>query len=56
VLLDGRPGRCALLHCRIAGVRHLQRFDIGGDVEGLDIDEPADAALLENLDVPAERS
>ena len=47
VLLDGRPGGCALFHCRIAGVGHLQRFDIRSDMEGLDIDEPADAVLLE---------
>ena len=46
VLLDGRPGGRALSHGAIAGVRHLQRFDIGGDMEGLDIDEPADAVLL----------
>ena len=47
VLLDGRPCRCALLHGPIAGVRHLQRLDIGSDMERLDIDEPADAVLLE---------
>jgi hypothetical protein len=47
VLFDGRPGRRALFHCRIAGVGHLQRFDIRSDMERLDIDEPADAVLIE---------
>jgi hypothetical protein len=47
VLLDGRPGRGALFHCGIAGVGHLQRLDIRSDMERLDIDEPADAVLLE---------
>ena len=47
VLLDGRPRRSTLFHCRIAGVRHFQRLDIGRDMERLDIDEPADAVLFE---------
>jgi hypothetical protein len=40
VLLDGRPGCRALFHSRFAGVGHLQRLDIRGDMKGLDIDKP----------------
>jgi hypothetical protein len=35
VLLDGRLGGCG-----------LQRFDIGGDMHGIDVGELADAVLL----------
>jgi hypothetical protein len=47
VLLDGRLGRCALFHGRTPGVAHLQRLQIRGDMERLDIRELADAVLLE---------
>jgi hypothetical protein len=47
VLLDGRPRRGALPHGSIAGLRYPQRIDLGSDMERLDIDEPADAVLLE---------
>jgi hypothetical protein len=43
VLLNCRPGRDALFHSRTAGGRDLERFDIRRDMEGLDIDERADA-------------
>jgi hypothetical protein len=44
---DGWPRRRAKSHFHIASLDHLQRFEIGGDVEGLDIRELADAVLLE---------
>jgi len=47
VLLDGRLGRCALFHGRTPGVGHLQRLQIRGDMERLDIRELADAMLFE---------
>jgi hypothetical protein len=46
VLLDGRPGSFALLDRRFAGRRYLQRFDIGRDMERLDIGEIADSVLV----------
>ena len=36
VLLDCRSGGSALPYGSIAGLRHLQRLDIGSDMEGLD--------------------
>src|ERR1700730_18580007 len=47
VLLDGGPRCCALFHCWIAGVGQLQRLNKRSEMEGLDIDELADAVLLE---------
>jgi hypothetical protein len=47
VLLDGWPGRGALLDRSLAGLRHLQCLDIRSDVERLDIREFANAMLLE---------
>ena len=47
MLLDGRPCRGALPDGAIAGIRHLQRLQIGGDVKRLDIGELADAVLFE---------
>jgi hypothetical protein len=41
------------LHCRIAGVRHLQPFDIGGDMEGRLVLHPEFShGLLEFCTVP----
>jgi hypothetical protein len=47
VVLDGRPSRCTFSQSRIAGGRDLERFDIRRDMEGLDIDERADAVPLD---------
>jgi hypothetical protein len=47
MLLDGRPGCSTLSYASIAWLGDLQRFDIGRDMEWLDIGEFADVVLVE---------
>ena len=47
MLLDGWLCCRAFSHSAVTYIRHPQRLQIGGDMERLDIDELADAVLLE---------